>query len=421
MVAETADVSPVLALRLQTILEDVDSYSFNIGSNHGLHRRRLGQTASPQRDPTHRTNPSNTRLEWYNGGDPIQGRRRNAGLWQLLGLMHLRLPFPRGTGSVRNALLNQVCGIIDFARQTFNGLPMCSNKPAIIDGTVAPSIHLINARRGNKECRNTETNVFTILVRSIAYLNTATPNAVDPSVFNLNEYRDVVRDTLPPGLPPHRAIQHSIDVIPGSKPKSRGPHRLTYDEKQELTRQIDDLLSQGLICPASSPYGAPILFVRKKDGSRRLCVDYRALYEDTIKERFRLPLIDDIFDTLAGSRIFSSLDLHPGYHQMRVADRDIYKTAFVTPYDQYAWRVMPFGLTNAPATFQYLMNDILRPMLNRSVVIYLDDILVFSKSEEEHKVHLRQALEILRANKLVAKAKKCFFFSDRTSVSWSRS
>ncbi|KAM9886291.1 hypothetical protein OXX79_014291, partial [Metschnikowia pulcherrima] len=120
--------------------------------------------------------------------------------------------------------------------------------------------------------------------------------------------------------------------------------------------QIDGLLQDGKIEPCGSPFGAPVIFVKKKDGSKRLCVDYRALNNITVRERFPLPLIDDIFDALAGAKVFSSLDLHSGYHQVRIADEDVYKTAFVTPFGQYAWRVMPFGLTNAPSTFQHLMN-----------------------------------------------------------------
>ncbi|KAM9925286.1 hypothetical protein OXX59_003971, partial [Metschnikowia pulcherrima] len=299
---------------------------------------------------------------------------------------------------------------LDFVAEEFNGLPLQRHQQTKLHGVPTPTINLISSKKGTRECKSSKCEVFTLLVRSIAYSNTVEPGIVDESLFDLSEFSDVVRDDLPAGLPPRRAIEHTIEVIPGSRPKSRPPNRLTHEEKKELTLQIDELLRQEKIEPCGSPYGAPMLFVRKKDGTRRLCVDYRGLNADTVKERFPLPLIDDIFDTLAGARVFSSLDLHSGYHQVRVRDSDVFKTAFVTPYGQYAWRVMPFGLTNAPATFQHLMNDIFRPILNRTVVIYLDDILVFSKTTEEHRAHLRQVLQILREHQLVAKAKKCFFF-----------
>ncbi|GEQ72886.1 hypothetical protein JCM33374_g6574 [Metschnikowia sp. JCM 33374] len=306
--------------------------------------------------------------------------------------------------------LKQYARELDFAREEFNGRPLQQCQKANLSGLQTPTVALISAKRAGRECKKKTNEVFTLLVRSITYSSSIKAGVVPKSLFDLTEFSDVVRDELPPGLPPNRQIQHSIEVIPGSKPTSRPPHRLTYEEKKELTLQIEQLLSEGKIEPCGSPYGAPVLFVRKKDGSRRLCVDYRGLNANTIRERFPLPLIDDIFDTLAGAKVFSSLDLHSGYHQVRMNAKDVYKTAFVTPYGQYAWRVMPFGLTNAPATFQHLMNHIFRTLLNRSVVIYLDDILVFSKTVEEHRIHLRQVLEILRTHKLVAKAKKCYFF-----------
>ncbi|KAJ9532359.1 hypothetical protein QJQ45_010456 [Haematococcus lacustris] len=181
-------------------------------------------------------------------------------------------------------------------------------------------------------------------------------------------------------------------------------------ELDELKRQLDELLAKGYIRPSTSPFGSAVLFVRKKDGSLRLCVDYRALNQLTIKNRYPLPRIDDLLDQLAGARVFSKIDLKSGYHQIRVAEADIHKTAFRTRYGHYEYTVMPFGLCNAPATFQRLMNDIFRPHLDQFVLVYLDDILIYSRSEAEHLEHLRTVLGLLRQHQLYANLSKCAFF-----------
>ncbi|MEW5311153.1 MAG: hypothetical protein WDW38_002891 [Sanguina aurantia] len=197
----------------------------------------------------------------------------------------------------------------------------------------------------------------------------------------------------------------------GPKPgRCRGIYKMSAVELEELKTQIDELLSKGYIRPSVSPYGAPVLFVKKKDGSLRLCIDYRALNKLTIKNKYSLPRIDDLLDRLHGAKYFSKLDLAQGYNQIRINDEDIPKTAFNTRYGHYEFTVMAFGLTNAPATFQRLMNDIFREYLDKFVVVYLDDILVYSKTEEEHAQHLRLVLEALRQNELYAKASKCEFF-----------
>jgi hypothetical protein len=182
----------------------------------------------------------------------------------------------------------------------------------------------------------------------------------------------------------------------------------------ELKKQLEELLEQGFIRPSVSPYGAPILFVRKKDGSLRMCVDYRALNKITIKNKYPLPRIDELLDRLHGAKFFSKLDLMSGYHQVRIKDQDVFKTAFRTRYGHYEFRVLPFGLTNAPATFMRLMNDIFRPLLDKYVIIYLDDILIYSKTKEEHESHLKTVLDILRRHQLYAKLSKCDLF--KTSV-----
>lgn len=232
--------------------------------------------------------------------------------------------------------------------------------------------------------------------------------STDPRVQALlDEYADVFADL--DGLPPERGVEHTIELEPGATPPFRQPYRMNSVELQELRRQLDKLIEQGYIQPSASPYGAPVLFVRKKDGTMRLCIDYRALNQRTVRNRYPLPRIDDLIDALRGSQVYSKLDLAQGYHQVRIAEADIHKTAFMTRYGQFEWVVMPFGLCNAPSTFQSLMHKVFAPLLDKSVVIYLDDILVFSKDMDEHLVHLREVLQRLRDSQLRAKRSKCLF------------
>src|SRR6185312_13690730 len=168
------------------------------------------------------------------------------------------------------------------------------------------------------------------------------------------EFADVFPDELPNKLPPSRTIDHAIELIPGAEPPSKSTYKLSYVEMNELKKQLTDLLSKGFIKPSTSPYGAPVLFVHKKDGTLRLCVDYRALNKVTIKNRYPLPRIEELMDRLVGSKYFSKIDLYSGYHQIRIKEEDIPKTAFRTRYGHYEFLVLPFGLTNAPATFMTL-------------------------------------------------------------------
>ena len=176
---------------------------------------------------------------------------------------------------------------------------------------------------------------------------------------------------------------------------------------KELSNQLQELLEKGFIRPSFSPWGAPILFVKKKDGTLRMCIDYRELNKVTIKNRYPLPRIDDLFDQLQGSSYYSKIDLRSGYHQLRVQEEDIPKTAFRTRYGHYEFLVMPFGLTNAPAVFMDLMNRVCKPYLDKFVIVFIDDILVYSKTETEHQTHLRLLLERLREEQLYAKLSKC--------------
>ncbi|KAM0975566.1 hypothetical protein ACFX13_018871 [Malus domestica] len=181
-------------------------------------------------------------------------------------------------------------------------------------------------------------------------------------------------------------------------------------ELKELKVQLEELLQKGFVRESTSPWGAPVLFVRKQDGTLRLCVDYRRLNLVTIKNKYPLPRIDELFDQLVGAQYFSKIDLRSGYHQLRVREEDIPKTAFRTRYGLYEFVVMPFGLTNAPAAFMDLMNRLFRPYLDKFVIVFIDDILVYSKTREEHKTHLQIVLQTLLDNQLYAKKSKCAFW-----------
>ncbi|GKB92396.1 putative reverse transcriptase domain-containing protein [Tanacetum coccineum] len=225
----------------------------------------------------------------------------------------------------------------------------------------------------------------------------------------VREFPEVFPEDLP-GLPPVRQIEFQIDLIPGATPVARAPYRLAPSEMQELSDQLQELADRGFIRPSTSPWGAPVLFVKKKDGSFRMCIDYRELNKLTIKNRYPLPRIDDLFDQLQGSSVYSKIDLRSGYHQLRVRDEDIPKTAFRTRYGHYEFQVMPFGLTNAPAVFMDLMNRVCKPYLDKFVIVFIDDILIYSRNKEEHANHLRIILELLKKEKLYAKFSKYDFW-----------
>ncbi|KAI3695188.1 hypothetical protein L1987_78177 [Smallanthus sonchifolius] len=212
------------------------------------------------------------------------------------------------------------------------------------------------------------------------------------------------------GLPPVRQVEFRIDLIPGANPVARAPYRLAPSEMKELASQLQELSDKGFIRPSHSPWGAVILFVKKKDGSFRMCIDYRELNKLTIKNRYPLPRIDDLFDQLQGSTCFPKIDLRSGYHQLRVQEDDIPKTAFRTRYGHYEFMVMPFGLTNAPAVFMDLMNRVCKPYLDKFVIVFIDDILIYSKTKADHEQHLRLVLDLLRKEQLYAKFSKCEFW-----------
>ncbi|GJW98122.1 reverse transcriptase domain-containing protein [Tanacetum coccineum] len=225
----------------------------------------------------------------------------------------------------------------------------------------------------------------------------------------VREFPEVFPEDLP-GLPPVRQVEFQIDLIPRATLVAQAPYRLAPSEMQELSNQLQELADRGFIRPSTSPWGAPVLFVKKKDGSFRMCIDYRELNKLTVKNRYPLPRIDDLFDQLQGSSVYSKIDLRSGYHQLRVRNEDIPKTAFRTRYIHYEFQVMPFGLTNAHAVFMDLMNRVCKPYLDKFVIVFIDDILIYSRNKEEHADHLRIILELLKKEKLYAKFSKCDFW-----------
>ncbi|GJU36568.1 putative reverse transcriptase domain-containing protein, partial [Tanacetum coccineum] len=236
-----------------------------------------------------------------------------------------------------------------------------------------------------------------------------TPERRIEDVPIVRDFPEVFPEDLP-GLPPTRQVEFHIELIPRAAPVARAPYRLAPAEMKELAEQLKELSDKGFIRPSSSPWGAPILFVKKKDGSFRMCIDYRELNKLTVKNRYPLPRIDDLFDQLQGSSIYSKIDLRSGYHQLRVREEDIPKTAFRTRYGHYEFRVMPFGLTNAPAVFMDLMNRVCKPYLDKFVIVFIDDILIYSHNEKEHEEHLKTILELLKKEELYAKFSKCEFW-----------
>ncbi|GJT88176.1 putative reverse transcriptase domain-containing protein [Tanacetum coccineum] len=225
----------------------------------------------------------------------------------------------------------------------------------------------------------------------------------------LRDFLEVFPEDFP-GLPQTRQVEFHIELIPRAAPLAHAPYRLAPAEMKELAEQLKELYDKGFIRPSSSSWGAPILFVKKKDGSFRMCIDYYELNKLRVKNHYPLPRIDDLFDQLQGSIIYSKIDLRSGYHQLRVREEDIPKTVFRTRYGHYKFRVMTFGLTNVPAVFMDLMHRMCKPYLDKFVIVFIDDILIYSHNEKEHEEHLKTILELLKKEELYAKFSKCEFW-----------
>ena len=299
------------------------------------------------------------------------------------------------------------------------GRPYRNVKPIECIGETEPraasaylaSISVQGLRRAHR--REQIVELYTVIVRpsdAAAPMTTAVDDD-DPDVKALKaEFVDVFPPQLPDGLPPARGVEHTIELKPGSRPPPVRP--LRHQSSKDLAvveEHVRAGVKSGQLRVSNSPFGAMVLVVKKSDGEPRVVVDYRGLNDITIKNKYPLPLMDELFDRVHGACYFSKLDLRSGFHQIRLADGDAEKTAFRTRYGSYEYCVLPMGLCNAPGTFMQLMNETFRDMLDRSVLVFLDDILVFSRTKEEHMQHLRAVLTRLREQKLYAKLSKCEF------------
>ncbi|OMO75693.1 reverse transcriptase [Corchorus capsularis] len=257
------------------------------------------------------------------------------------------------------------------------------DRPCLVPATILPRSgkRIISALQFKKGTKRGEPSYIVMPVCKEDGPSGGVPSAVE---VVLKEYEDMMPDQLPKMLPPRRGVDHEIELLPGVKPPAKAPYRMAPPELAELRKQLDELLKVGFIRPSKAPFGAPVLFQKKQDGSLQLCVDYRALNKVTVRKKYPIPLISNLFDQLSRAKYFSKLDLRSGYHQVRIIEGDEPKTTCVTRYGAFEFLVMPFGLTNAPTTFCTLMNQVFHDFLDKFMVIYLDDIVVYSSTLEEH-------------------------------------
>jgi hypothetical protein len=302
--------------------------------------------------------------------------------------------------------LDQHHAILDCRSKAFTCLDEEGNRKTIQGIPIVVAIREISAMH-LKKCYRKGCQLFA------AHVDEASKDEVskigDHAV--LKEFEDVFQEV--PELPPKRDIDFFVNLMPREAPVSKSPYRMSTPELKELQLQLEELLKKGYICPSVSPWGAPVLFLKKKDETLRLCIDFRQLNKVTVKNKYPLSRIDDLFDQLKDAKIFLKIDLGSGYHQVMIKDEDINKTTFRTRYGDYEFTVVSFGLSNAPVVFICLINGVFKDYLDKFVIVCLDDLLLYSKSEEEHEQHLRMLLQVLREHQLYAKLSKCSFYQQQ--------
>ena len=300
-------------------------------------------------------------------------------------------------------------------KQVFSAVVRCIGRPKIVNAAIHSESQGLTKKKKRKlmKASMTKKEFLSVKEREKEILKRLLPEFRGKLRETVDEYSDVFPEKSTKGRPPKRQIEHSIETDPEVQPPNRAPYRLGPAEQDELEAQIRDLVAKGSIRRSESPYGTPVLFVPKQDGRWWMCIDYRALNKQTVKDRFPLPRIDSLMEQLGQARVFSKLDLASGYHQIPMKEEHIQKTAFRTQQGHWEFIVMPFGLCNAPASFQRLMNKVFTGTIGDFILVYLDDILVFSRTVEEHWEHLRQALQRLREAKLYGRLHKCEFLNDR--------
>eukprot|EP00253_Pinus_taeda_P020624 PITA_20624 len=308
-------------------------------------------------------------------------------------------------GKYKDKILCDVMPMDDGIKHTL--VPIKEENTAEATGVKAL---LLGGKEFIKQIEDSEINFAVIRKPRAVVLHTQVSDLPEEVQRLLQDFGDIVVDDLPDELPPRRGISHCIDFIPGASLPNKAAYRMSPKDHEEIRKQVQELLDKGLIQESMSPCAVPTVLAPKKGGKWRMCTDSRAINKITVRYKFPLPRMDDMMDCLSGAAYFSKIDLKSGYHQIRIREGDEWKTAFKTNEGLYKWLVMPFGLSNAPNTFMRLMNEVLKEFNSKFVTVYLDDILIFSKTKEEHFRHLQSVLRKLQQNKLLINLKKCTFF-----------
>jgi hypothetical protein len=324
-------------------------------------------------------------------------------------LRSIRFQAPRTDNPVPTQVLASAAKTEPATQQPLTPTP-------IPESDAPPSVSIINAAAFARACKLPGSQAFSMNLvlpeTSGNSASTAPPTDLSDIPSEYHEFADVFSEAQANTLAPHRPYDLKINLEDGASPPPGPVYSLSQTEQAALREFIDENIRIGFIRPTRSPHGAPVLFVRKKDGSLRLCVDFHGLNKITKKDRYPLPLTSDLLDAPSKARIYTKIDLRHAYHLVRIAAGDEWKTAFRTRYGSFEWLVMPFGLTNAPAAFQHFMNDIFSDLLDVAVIVYLDDILIYSDNPADHKKHVKEVLRRLRKHGLFARADKCAFHRD---------